>query len=87
MNKAFSCNFEIRDFFWFKRFKSIENTAWNDFNISIVINAIKYVYFRNLIFMIIAFANINIDCLFFFDLIKNCHYDLFSIFKFTINVS
>ncbi len=76
--------FEI---FLFKRFNSIENAAWNDLNVSIVINVIKYVYFRDLIFMIITFANIIIDCLFFFDLIDDCDCDSFSILEFKIDVS
>ncbi len=62
-----------------------KNAAWNDFNVSILINAIEYVYFRNLIFMIIASANIIIDCLFFLNLIDKCNRDSFSILKFKID--
>ncbi len=86
-NKSFLCSFEIFDFFWFEHFKSIENAAWNDFNVLIVINAYKYVCFRNLIFMITAFTSIIIDCLFFFDLIDDYDCDSFSIFKCKIDVS
>jgi hypothetical protein len=86
-NKSFLCSFEICDFFWFERFKSIENATWNDFNVSIVINAIEYVFFRNLIFIIIASASIIIDCLFFFDLIDDCDCDSFSILEFKFDAS
>jgi hypothetical protein len=86
-SRSFLCSFEICDFFWFERSKSIENAVWNDFNVSIVINAVEYVYFRNLIFIIIASANIIIDCLFFIDLIDDCEYDSFSILEFKFDVS
>ncbi len=85
MSKSSLCSFEICDFFWFERFKSIKNVAWNDFNVSIVINAIEYVYFRDLIFIIIAFASIIIDCLFFFDLVDDCDCDSSSILEFKID--
>ncbi len=84
-NKSSLCSFEICDFFWFERFKSIENATWNDFNVLIVINAVEYVYFRDLIFIIIASASIIIDCLLFFDLIDDCDCDLFSILEFKID--
>jgi hypothetical protein len=86
-SKSSLCSFEICDFFWFERFKSIKNAAWNNFNVSIVINAIEYIYFRDLIFIIIASTNIIIDCLFFFDLIDDCNCDSFSILEFKFDAS
>ncbi len=86
-SKSSLFSFEICDFFWFERFKSIENAAWNDLNVSIVINAIEYVCFRDLIFMIIASANIIIDCLLRFDLMNDCDCDSFSILEFKIDAS
>ncbi len=84
-SKSSLCSFEIKNFFWFERSKSIENATWNDFNVSIVINAIEYVYFRNLIFMIIASADIIIDCLLFLNLIDDYDCESFSILELKTN--
>jgi hypothetical protein len=56
---------------------------WNDFKVLIMINIIKYIYFQNLIFIIIVSVKIIINY-FFFNLIDDCEYNSFSIFKFKI---
>jgi hypothetical protein len=82
-SKSSLCSFEIWRFFWFERSNSIENAAWNDLKFWIVINATEYVCFRDLIFMIIASADIIIDFFVRFDLMNEC--DSFSILKFNIS--
>ncbi len=61
INKSFLCNFEIFSFFWFERFKSIVNAAWNELNLKIMINAIAYKLFRDLIFITTTLINIIVE--------------------------
>ncbi len=52
-----------------------------------MINAVEYVCFRDLIFMITTSFDIIIDCLFFFDLVDDCKCESFSILESKIDIS